>query len=87
MDSDECFVVPHGVRKWFGRDSSTEESRGDEDYETVVDREERPEEIIASLEQRIEAAVHRSRMPDDDELHGIAENYRETIRRQASSPD
>jgi AbrB family looped-hinge helix DNA binding protein len=84
VDSKGRIVLPQEVRDRLGIAPGTEVDIHEEDGKAVVEPEDDPERVIERMERLIsEAATDRD--APDEEMHPIAEDHAQTIRRHATS--
>ncbi|WP_256030244.1 AbrB/MazE/SpoVT family DNA-binding domain-containing protein [Natronomonas aquatica] len=79
-------MLSQEVRERLGSDPGTEIDIHEEDGKAVLKPETDPEKVIEKTEQLISEAVTDRDAPDE-EIHSIAEDHAETIRRQATSDE
>lgn len=89
VDSKGRIVLPQDVRGRLGITPGTEVDVREEDGRVIVEPEEDPDEIIERMERLIgEAAADRDLPPATyEEMHPIAQNHADTIRRGAQETD
>jgi AbrB family looped-hinge helix DNA binding protein len=83
VDSKGRIVLPQEVRDRLGIGPGTEVDVHEEDGKAVVEPEDDPEKVIERMEHLISEAA-TSRDAPDAEMHPVAEDHAETIRRQAT---